>query len=218
MTTAHDSHATAGAVAVQFENLAKQDHASRIAMWVFLASEVLLFAGLFALYTAYRTEHGAEFRLAFHHNNLILGSLNTVILIVSSFTVAWSIHMVRNDRRRAALWMLAITLLCGTLFLVFKGIEYSQHFAEGIYPGQHYRFAELPQYGAQLFFTLYFFMTGLHAIHMIVGLIVVGWLTTHVVKRKITQERHLHLEMGALYWHLVDSIWIFLWPLFYLAG
>jgi cytochrome c oxidase subunit 3 len=203
--------------AVQFEDLTKQAHAARFGMWVFLGSELLLFAGLFALYTAYRAQHPAEFAEAVHHNNLLIGTTNTVVLIVSSFTVAWSIHALRGGRRRVVIAALAATLALGVLFLVFKGIEYGEHFAEGVYPGHYYASAELPGHGAQLFFTLYFFMTGLHALHMLGGLGVMSWLTSRVVRRRTTQASHIELELGALYWHLVDSIWIFLWPLFYLT-
>lgn len=203
---------------IQFENLAKQEHAVRFGMWVFLGSELLLFAALFGLYVAYRLEYSAAFAEGVHHNALALGTTNTVILIVSSFTVAWAIHMLRKDRRRATIGLLLVTMLCGALFLVFKGIEYTHHFHEGIYPGQYYAFAEMPSPGAKMFFTLYFFMTGLHALHMVGGLVVIGWLTRRVARRKTTQAYHADLELGALYWHLVDSIWIFLWPLFYLTG
>lgn len=205
-------------LAVQFENLAKQDHAARFGMWIFLGSEVLLFAGLFGLYAAYRSSNEVAFEAAMHHNNLLIGTANTFILIVSSFTIAWSIQMLREARPRACLVMLLVTLLCGTTFLVLKGFEYSQHFEEGIYPGAHYAFAELPQAGARLFFTLYYFMTALHALHMVAGLVLVGWLTLRVARRRTTPRSHNELEMGALYWHLVDCIWIFLWPLFYLTG
>ena len=202
----------------QFEDLAKQAHAVRLAMWMFLGSELLLFGGLFALYAAYRTVHPQAFAEALHHNKLILGSINTVVLIVSSFTVAWALHCVRTMRRRTALLMLAITLALGVTFLVLKGIEYSDHFAEGIFPGARYSFAALPGYGPMLFFTLYYFMTGLHALHMIAGLAVMSWLTVRLLRRRIDPAYHPELELGALYWHLVDCIWIFLWPLFYLAG
>ena len=203
---------------VQFENLAKQEHAARFGMWIFIGSEVLLFAALFGLYAAYRTWYATDFERAMHHNEVLIGTLNTVILIVSSFTIAWSIHALRRDRRRTSILMLLVTLGCGALFLVFKGVEYSHHFAEGIFPGAYYSFAELPSDGARLFFTLYYFMTGLHAVHMIGGLVVVTWLLTRVVRRRATSRYNAELEMGALYWHLVDSIWIFLWPLFYLTG
>ncbi|HWU87978.1 MAG TPA: cytochrome c oxidase subunit 3 [Kofleriaceae bacterium] len=202
---------------VQFEDLAKQEHAARFGMWVFLGSELLLFAGLFGLYTAYRATHSAEFGEAVHHNALWIGTTNTVILICSSFTVAWSIHAIRGGRERTTTLMLLLTMLFGTAFLVLKGVEYSQHFREGILPGRHYAFAELPGHGAQLFFTLYYFMTGLHAIHMIAGLGVMTWLVRRVIARRITRSSHTALELGGLYWHLVDGIWIFLWPLFYLA-
>jgi cytochrome c oxidase subunit 3 len=141
-----------------------------------------------------------------------------VVLIVSSFTVAWAVHSLRADRRRTAIVMLAITLALGLTFLVLKGFEYADHFSEGIYPGEYYAFAELPASGAKLFFTLYYLMTGLHALHMIGGIGVMTWLTNRVARRKTTAGYHAELELGALYWHLVDSIWIFLWPLFYLAG
>ena len=186
--------------------MTSQNHAARLAMWLFLGSELLLFAGLFALYTAYRAEYPREFAAGIEHDALALGSTNTVVLIVSSFTVATAVHCVRIDRRRASMIALVATLLLGTTFLVLKGVEYSQHFAEGFFPGTN------------LFFTLYFFMTGLHALHMVAGLIVMGWLTVRLARRHMDPAYHPELELGALYWHLVDSIWIFLWPLFYLAG
>jgi cytochrome c oxidase subunit 3 len=213
-----DPHTTETRLAVQFESIAKQEHALRFGMWLFLASELLLFAGLFALYTAYRTMHAHDFAAALHHNALLLGTTNTIVLIVSSFTVAWSIHALRAGRPRTTIWMLVATLALGATFLVIKGIEYSQHFSEGIYPGRMYAFAALPTDGAKLFFTLYYFMTGLHAIHMIAGLGIMSWLLLRVVRGRTTPARHGELELGGLYWHLVDSIWIFLWPLFYLAG
>jgi cytochrome c oxidase subunit 3 len=204
-------------LAIQFENLDKQAHAARLGMWVFLGSELLLFAGLFALYTAYRLQYSAEFAEGVHHNSLALGTTNTVVLIVSSFTAAWAVHSVRADRRRTALWALAITITLGVLFLVFKGIEYTEHIEEGALPGVYYHFAALPGHGGNLFFTLYFFMTGLHAIHMLAGLTLMAWLTSRVRRGKTNATSHVELELGALYWHLVDSIWIFLWPLFYLT-
>ena len=218
MMSEREAHNEETRLAVQFEDIARQEHAVRFGMWVFLGSELLLFAGLFALYSGYRSLYSAEFAKALHHNALALGSINTVVLIVSSFTVAWSIHALRGGRRRTTLWMLALTMTLGATFLVLKGVEYADHFSHGIFPGKYYTFAELPSHGAQLYFTLYYFMTGLHAIHMIVGLCLMAWLTSRVVRRRTTAARHGELELGALYWHLVDSIWIFLWPMFYLAG
>lgn len=202
---------------VQFQDTAKQAHAAHFGMWLFLASELLLFAGLFGLYTAYRTRYAAAFAEAVHHNELWIGTTNVVILIVSSFTVAWAVHCLRKGRRRAVLWSLAITLVCGLGFLGFKGLEYGIHFRDGVFPGRYYAYQELPGPGAQVFFTLYYFMTGLHALHMIGGLAAISWVTARVARRKTTAAYPVPLELGALYWHLVDSIWIFLWPLFYLT-
>lgn len=201
-----------------FESLAKQVHAVRLGVWIFLGSEVLLFAGLFALYAGYRSQHGAEFHAALAHNHLFIGTANTAILIVSSFTVAWAIHMLRGGRQRAAILSLAATIALGLAFLALKGVEYTAHFSEGIMPGPAYSLAELPGHGARLFFTLYFFMTGLHGLHMVGGVALMTALAVRIARGRTTPEYHPELEMGGLYWHLVDSIWIFLWPLFYIAG
>ena len=201
-----------------FHDLQTQEHAVRLGMWLFVGSEVLLFAGLFALYSAYRFVYGAEFQAAIHHNDLLIGTVNTAILIVSSFTMAWAIHALRHGRRRACLVSLAATAAMGIAFLALKAVEYSHHFEHGIYPGAHYASTQLPGRGALLFFTLYFLMTGLHALHMVGGVSAVAWLAARVARGRTTREYHVELEMGGLYWHLVDSIWIFLWPLFYLTG
>lgn len=212
------SETIASRLEVQFESLAKQAHAARFGMWIFLGSEILLFAGLFGLYAAYRTDYAAEFAQALHHNEIAIGTTNTVILIGSSFTIAYAIHVLRANRPRTCVLLLLITLACGAGFLVLKGLEYSHHFHEGIFPGSYYHFDQMPGPGATMFFTLYYFMTGLHALHMIAGLLVVSWLLVRVLREKTTPAAHTELEMGALYWHLVDCVWIFLWPLFYLAG
>jgi cytochrome c oxidase subunit 3 len=201
---------------VQFEDLAKQDHAARLAMWVFLASELLLFAALFALYTCYRAMYPADFALAAAHNNLALGTINTFILITSSATVALALWAVRGGLRRLTTGLLAFSIGCGVLFLVLKGIEYGQHFHEGFYPGVSYRSAELPGHGAQLFFTIYYLITGLHAFHVVVGLAVLIWLAVGSWRGHFTPGDHLRFELGTLYWHLVDIVWIFVWPLLYL--
>jgi cytochrome c oxidase subunit 3 len=205
-------------VEVQFEDREKQAHAARFGMWVFLGSELLLFAGLFGLYAGYRAQYPAAFADGVHHNSLAIGTVNTVVLIGSSFTVAWSIHALRRDQRRVALGMLAATMALGAVFLVLKSVEYAGHFEEGVYPGRYYAAAEPTGRGAQVFFTIYYLMTGLHALHMVGGLTVMAWLTSRVARYRTTAKQHIELELGALYWHLVDGIWIFLWPLFYLTG
>lgn len=201
---------------IQFEDLARQAQAVRFGIWVFLASELLLFAGLFALYTAYRTEYPAGFIAGIRHSELALGTVNTSLLVISSYTAASALRAIRRDARRAALGWLAATLALGTVFLALKGLEYSHHAAEGALPGAYYAFRELPGHGGQLFFTLYYFMTGLHVLHLAAAILVLAWLASRVSRGKTTAAYHADLEAGVLYWHLVDCIWIFLYPMFYL--
>lgn len=202
--------------AIQFENLDRQAHAVRFGIWVFLASELLLFAGLFALYTAYRTEYTAGFIAGVQHAERVLGSINTSLLIVSSYTAAGAVRAIRRDARRATLAWLGVTLALGVAFLAIKGLEYSHHAADGALPGAYYAFHDLPGYGGQLFFTLYYFMTGLHVLHLVAAVLVLAWLASRVARRRTTAAYHADLEAGVLYWHLVDCIWITLYPLFYL--
>jgi cytochrome c oxidase subunit 3 len=220
MTASEPGPATARdlvrAADIQFENLAKQAHAVRFGMWVFLANEVLLFAGLFALYTAYRTEYPAGFAAGVAHSELAIGTINTSLLAISSYTAAAALRAIRRDERRASLGWLGVTLALGTVFLALKGLEYSHHAAEGALPGAYYALHELPDHGSQLFFTLYYFMTGLHVLHLAAAILVLAWLTWRVSRRRTTAAYHADLEAGVLYWHLVDCIWIFLYPMFYL--
>jgi cytochrome c oxidase subunit III len=200
----------------QFESLEKQDHAARLAMWVFLASEILLFAVLFALYTAYRAMYPDDFARAASHNNLAIGTINTFVLITSSATVALALWAVRLGRRRLTSGLLIFSIACGVLFLILKGVEYAEHFHEGFYPGAGYRNTELTGHGAKMFFSVYFLITGLHAFHVIVGLAVLCWLAAGSLRGQFGPSNHVRFELGALYWHLVDIIWIFVWPLLYL--
>lgn len=203
-------------LAMQFEDLDKQTHAARFGMWVFLASEFLLFAGLFGIYVGYRVLYGAEFTAGIAHNNATIGTANTAILLTSSLLVALSVHAVRIDEPvRAGRFLLGAAAL-GVAFLVLKGIEYADHFHEGIYPGIAYSFAELPTAGAKMFFTTYYLTTGLHAIHVTVGLVILLALAWRCFRRRYGAGNETHVELGGLYWHLVDVIWIFLWPMLYL--
>jgi cytochrome c oxidase subunit III len=193
-------------------------HALHLGMWLFLGSETLLFAGLFGLYAAYRSAYAADFAAGVAHNHALIGTGNTLILITSSFFVAWSIHVLRRRRPWACIASLLLAMLLGGCFLALKLAEYSGHLAEGIAPGEHYASSELPSQGARMFFTLYYVMTGLHALHVIAGIAILGWLVVRVARRRTTAERRTELELGGLYWHLVDVVWIFLWPLLYLTS
>jgi cytochrome c oxidase subunit 3 len=205
-------------VAEHFENLAKQAHAAHLGMWVFLGSEVLFFAGLFALYTGYRTEHPHGFGEGVEHNTIVYGSVNTVVLLVSSFTVALAVLELRRARVRHCALLLGATLFLGFAFLGIKTAEYIHHFEEGIYPGGVGGFfREHAEPGTKMFFTLYYCMTGLHAFHVIAGMCVLAVLLHKVLVGQIGAFAPHPLALGAVYWHLVDVVWIFLWPLFYLV-
>jgi cytochrome c oxidase subunit III len=186
-------------------------HASRFGMWIFLTSEMLLFAGLFTLYSAGRVLHPEAFAEGVEHNLRWLGSVNTVVLITSSFTVAAAVRAAEQQSRRIATVLLSVTIALGCIFLGFKTYEYSVHLAEGVAPGGDTIFFAIHDTpGLPLFFSLYYLTTGAHAVHVVIGLLVLGALMFEVQPRRI--------ELGALYWHLVDVIWIFVWPLYYLIG
>lgn len=202
--------------AAHFEDLANEHDAGRFAMWVFIGSEVLFFAALFTLFAGFRAHYPREFAEAAQHSNLTIGSANTYVLITSSLLVALSVDAIRRDRARAVLWLLSGAGLLGLLFLFLKSWEYAEHFREGIFPGVAYRFEELPARGAMLFFTLYYVATGIHALHVIVGLGLFAWVARRTWRGLYSSRAHQGLELTALYWHLVDVIWIFLWPAFYL--
>jgi cytochrome c oxidase subunit 3 len=201
-----------------FEDMEKQAHAARLGMWVFLGSEVLFFSGLFALYTAYRIEHPYGFGVGVESNTIVYGSVNTGVLLVSSYTIALAVHTLRRGRQLATEWLIAATLVLGAGFLAIKGVEYAKHFTEGIFPGGAGRFfEEHPDPGTMMFFTLYFCMTGLHALHVFAGLCALTFLLVKVHLRQVTVAAPHALVVAAVYWHLVDLVWVFLWPLFYLV-
>jgi len=217
-----DGHAAAHAhahnphLAHHFDTIEKQDHAVRLGMWLFLATEVLLFAGLFLGYTVYRHFYHQAFHEASRTLDLSLGATNTVVLITSSLTVALAYWAIKIGRQQLCAALLAFTILCAIGFLVIKGFEYHHKFEEGALPGQFYHFKEVTAPGANLYFTIYFLTTGLHAFHVIVGMSVLAWLLLRVMKGKYSPEYYVPVELGALYWHLVDLVWIFLFPLLYL--
>jgi cytochrome c oxidase subunit 3 len=190
---------------------------SRVGMWLFLLSEILIFGGLFLVYAMYRAKHPADFHAASAELSRFDGTLNTAILLTSSLTAVLAIYslQVLNNARRAA-WYLVATIGFGFAFLVVKAFEWGAKFQHGLYP----RAAELGTrpHGEILYFGLYFTMTGLHALHVIIGMVVLAVLLSWVIRKKATQQNSAAMENAGLYWHLVDIIWIFLFPLFYLIS
>ena len=185
-------------------------------MWFFVLSEILLFGGLFLLYSVYRYTHAEAFREASAELSRFDGTLNTAVLITSSFTVALGIYFLGNNDRKKAMLLVGATIALASVFLVVKGFEWGSKFSHGIYPGS----AVLRQLdeGELLYFGLYFVMTGLHAVHVIVGMCILTLMLVLMSRRRVTAERPNVLVNAGLYWHLVDIIWIFLFPLFYLIA
>ena len=188
--------------------------ASKLGMWLFIFTEILLFGGLFIVYSVYRFKHPVEFHLAHQELDVTIGLINTIILLVSSMTVAMSITALQLGNKKLTLILIAVTLILALVFLVNKYFEWGAKIHHDIYPGSEFLLSLSK--GDMLFFGLYFFMTGLHAIHIIVGMALLGVTYVKVNNGSVNQNRVSLLENSGLYWHLVDLIWIFLFPLFYL--
>jgi cytochrome c oxidase subunit 3 len=198
-----------------FENLARQHHAVSFGMWVFLASEILLFSALFAGYAVYRMHYQAGFLAAGRETDIVFGTVNTAILMTSSLTIAVAGRAARAGFCRLAWRLLIATIALGLLFLVLKGLEYREDIGKHLVPGPGF---PIVQEGAQLFFSYYWIMTGVHAMHVTGGLTAVTRLVVASRKNVAWLSGSGSEEATALYWHLVDVIWIVLYPLLYLVG
>ena len=192
----------------------RDDLASKTGMWLFLFTEMLLFGGLFVVYSVYRFRNAQAFHLAAGELSVTIGTINTIILLISSAMIAMSITAMQLKNKKLSLFLLGVTIFLGLAFLVNKYFEWGGHIKEHIYPGSSV--LALRGQGDVLFYGLYFFMTGLHALHIIIGLVFIAIITVKIFKNKITWDNYVLLENSGLYWHLVDLIWIFLFPLFYL--
>jgi len=199
---------------VQTSSPHKDYAGSKLGMWLFLFTEILLFGGLFLVYSVYRSMYPADFHKAASGLSTAVGTVNTVILLTSSLTMAVAISALqRGDNRRSVL-LQAATISLGLFFLVNKYFEWSGHIHEGLYPNAPELLSR--SHGEILFYGLYYVMTGLHGIHVVVGLILIGIMLVLTVRQRITGADYVKLENAGLYWHLVDLIWIYLFPLFYL--
>ncbi len=209
------SHPTA--VPPPVHKLVHKDYeGAKLGMWLFLFTEILLFGGLFILYSAYRARYPLEFHEGGQHLNVVIGVANTIILLTSSLTMAVSITAIRKSDRTTAVRCLAATIVLGAVFLVDKYIEWSSEISQGLYPNSPV-LLQRPK-GDQIFFGLYYSMTGLHALHVIAGIALLSVMLVFLIRQKISSTDFNKLENAGLYWHLVDVIWIFLLPLFYLAA
>lgn len=189
---------------------------AKIGMWLFLFTEIILFGGLFILYSAYRSKYPHEFHDAGGELNWVMGVINTVVLLTSSLSMALSITAVQKGNRRLSMLLLAVTVTLGAVFLTVKYFEWMVKIHHGLYPNGPELLKRPP--GEMLFFGLYFTMTGLHGLHVIAGMVVLSIMLVLLARGRIRQDDYIKLENAGLYWHLVDVIWIFLLPLFYLAA
>ncbi len=189
---------------------------AKLGMWLFIFTELILFGGLFVAYSMYRSMHPHEFHAASGELNITLGVANTLVLLTSSLTMVLSIEALRMGRKVQSMLFLAGTVALGLGFLVNKTFEWTAKIHHGLYPGSSHLMQRPP--GERLFFGLYYGMTGLHGLHVTVGVAVLSVMLALVAREKIRQDDFIKLENAGLYWHLVDVIWIFLLPLFYLAA
>ncbi len=198
-------------------SIAHRDYTgAKLGMWLFLFTEILLFGGMFLVYAVYRDMHSAEFHEAAKEMSVAIGAANTVILLTSSLTMALSISAIKREARAASIVYQGVTIALGVLFLVNKFFEWREHIGHGIYPNSTKLLAL--GHGQTLYFGLYYVMTGIHGLHVVIGLgILAGTLALTKLDR-ITNSDYIKLENAGLFWHLVDIIWIYLFPLFYLIG
>ena len=211
-------HHTVPGLAHHFDTLEQQTEATTLGMWVFLVTEVLFFGGLFLVYTVYRNWYPDAFVAASHELDVTLGTINTAVLITSSLTMALAVHAAQLGQRKALMLFLVATMILGGVFLGIKSLEYYHKFAEHHVPGPGFQFEKEYFRHAQIFFSLYFLMTGLHALHMIIGFGIMVWMLIWAWNGTITKEYFSPIEISGLYWHFVDIVWIFLFPLLYLIG
>ncbi len=204
------------ALAHHFESLAKQDQAQRLGMWLFLATEILLFTVLFAAYGVYRYLYAGAFAEASRGLATWMGGVNTFVLVTSSLTVALGLDAATQGRTRRTAGLFFLSIALGLVFMALKAVEYRHHFAAGELPGRFYTAGTIAGSGGSLFYALYFLITGLHAFHVIVGMTVLGVVGVKALRGAYSAEHHTPVELAGLYWHLVDLIWIFVFPLIYL--
>jgi cytochrome c oxidase subunit 3 len=194
----------------------QQADASKIGMWLFLVTEILLFGGLFVGFALMQSRHPLAFLEAHKQLDKTLGFINTLVLLTSSFTMVMAVHSVRHDRSRQAIAFLALTLVFAGAFLGIKYIEYAHKFHEGLLPGRFYSHPGDTVPGQFMFFSFYFMMTGLHGFHIVAGMVLISWLIRRTARGDFSAHYYTPVDLVGLYWHLVDMIWIYLFPLLYL--
>jgi cytochrome c oxidase subunit III len=219
-TGSHDTHHFAH----HFDSAEHEYQASKQGIWLFLCTEILMFGAIFVAYSIYKTIYPEVFHAGAQFVDWRWGATNTVVLLLSSFTMAMGIHKIQMNQIKKAIWYLWATVLCGAGFMGIKAIEYGHKIHEGLLPSKYFHYKEpITWHGqvvenAQLYFGFYFSMTGLHGIHVLVGMGLIVWVITRCYRGHFSPNHYTAVEGVGLFWHLVDLIWIYLFPLFYLVG
>ncbi|HUS07500.1 MAG TPA: cytochrome c oxidase subunit 3 family protein [Bryobacteraceae bacterium] len=201
-----------------FDDMEQQFEASHMGMWLFLVTEIMFFGGLFAAYTIYRSTYPEAFADTSRFMNLGLGAFNTAVLIGSSLTMALAVRSAQINQQKATVWFLIGTIILGSIFLGVKAVEYHHKWVEHLVPGANFQYEGPYAHQAQILFVFYFLMTGVHAAHMIIGVGLLSTLIWMAHRGRFSSEYFTWMEMTGLYWHFVDIVWIFLFPLLYLIG
>ncbi|HJT01947.1 MAG TPA: cytochrome c oxidase subunit 3 family protein [Terriglobales bacterium] len=201
-----------------FENMEQQSGASSMGMWVFLITEIMFFGGMFMAYLAYRYEYFVAWQEGSQHMDFWIGTINTAVLICSSLTMVLAVLAIQQGRRRLTSIMLSATICFAIAFLVLKGVEYYGHWLAHEFPGSSFHFAGIDPRHVEMFFVLYFVMTGFHALHVLIGIGLVSTMLYMNERGHFSADYHNPVENVGLYWHFVDLVWIYLYPLLYLIG
>lgn len=201
-----------------FADLDQQREAATLGMWAFLITEIMFFGGMFTAYLVYRIMYPTAFNAGSQHMNFWAGTTNTAVLICSSLTMVMAVHAAQEGKNKVVIWFLIITLILGLAFLGIKAFEYHEHWVDHKVPGASFEFEGPDPQRAEIFFGLYFAMTGFHALHMIIGIGLVSAIIYMAAKKKFTKDYHSPIENVGLYWHFVDMVWIYLYPLLYLIA
>lgn len=217
-TTAPTENAHSPFLQHHFREMEQQFEAAKIGMWLFLVTEVLLFGGLFVGYGIMHARHPEAFMAAHHHLDKLMGALNTVFLLTSSLTMVLAVWSAQTSKRKLSILFLVLTLLLACAFLVVKYFEYSHKFHEGLLPGKYYSHVGDTVPGQFLFFSFYFMMTGLHGIHVVLGMLAIAWILFRTIRGDFSSAYFAPVDITGLYWHLVDLIWIYVFPLMYLIS
>lgn len=201
-----------------FADLIQQREAAKLGMWIFLATEVMFFGGMITGYVVYRNSYPAAFQAASTHMLFLAGTLNTALLITASLFIALAVHAAREGRSKLLVLFLALSMFLGVCFQAVKGYEYYEHYVDHKVPTRSFQWDGPDPRHAEMLFVLYFFLTGFHALHMVIGVSILGVIIYYSQRGRYTPEYHNPVENAALYWHFVDIVWIFLYPMLYLVG